>query len=245
MFVHGGLWHLALNMYTLWLFGSRVEATWGSRQFTAYYLLCGFGGWLFHLLFARHGVLIGASAAVMGVMLAYAARWPNEQLLLLGIVPITVRWLVAILIIVNLIGGVSGDAGAGVAYLAHLGGLATGWAYLRMAGSMDIDRLRQRVASIPDEPEDMPPRAFPRSLPRQRGERDAREVDDIVAQSHAAVAEATSSSPHREPARTPPGGNTSADLNVLLDKISAHGLDALTQAERKRLEDAARKLKGQ
>jgi hypothetical protein len=110
---------------------------------------------------------------------------------------------------------------------------------------MQIDRLRQRVASVPDEPDEMPPRAFPRSLPRQRGGREAREVDDIVAQSHAAVAEATARAQHPEATATPPGGGSQAELNTLLDKISAQGLAALTQAERGQLEEAARRLRDQ
>jgi hypothetical protein len=111
---------------------------------------------------------------------------------------------------------------------------------------MNIDRLRQRVAPVPDEPDDMPPRAFPRSLPRPRnGEREGREVDDIVAQSHAAVAEATARAPQGRTSQAGPDNSSQAELNSLLDKISAQGLDALTQAERRQLEAAARRLKDQ
>lgn len=243
MFVHAGVWHLALNMYTLWLFGPRVESEWGASRFTGYYLVCGLGGWLFHLLFARNGVFLGASAAVMGVMLAYAARWHHERVFLLGVMPISVRWLVATMVVVNLVGGVNAGGGDGVAYLAHVGGLIVGWTYLRIAGSMNGDRLRPRVALVADEPDEMP-RAFPRSLPRQRGERESRpEVDEIVQQSQAAIAERATHEAQRVPVRHAQSGVSPTDLNVLLDKISAHGLDALTQSERKRLEDAARELK--
>ena len=48
MFVHGGFWHLALNMYTLYLFGPRIERSWSGGEFTRYYLLCGLGGWFAH-----------------------------------------------------------------------------------------------------------------------------------------------------------------------------------------------------
>ena len=245
MFVHGGLWHLALNMCTLWLFGPRVESQWGTSQFAGYYLLCGFGGWLFHLLFARQGVFLGSSAAVMGVMLAYATRWGSEQVFLLGVVPLSIRWLVSLMVLLNIVAGIYSGDGANIGYLAHVGGLVIGWAYLSMAGSMNIDRLRSRVAPIADEPDEMP-RAFPRSLPRQRGERESRpEVDEIVQQSQAAIAERASHEQQPVLRHTPPGGVSASDLNLLLDKISAHGLDALTHAERKRLEDAARRLKDQ
>lgn len=242
MFVHGGFWHLALNMFTLWMFGPRVEREWGAGQFTGFFILCGLGGWFFHLLFVREGLLIGASAAVMGVMLAYGSRWPNEQFLLFGLIPTTVRWLVAILVVVNVVAGIRALPDTGIAYMAHLGGLVTGWAYVRMAGTMNIDRLRQRVAPIADEPEDMPPRAVPRSVPRPRGDRDARDVDEIVAQSRAAIVERATRTPPRQGTMSMPPDYSPAELNELLDKISAHGLDALTNAERKQLEDAARKL---
>ena len=63
MFVHGGLMHLALNMWTLSLFGPRVERAWGASTFTWFYLWCGLGGWAFHYMFQREGgTLIGASA---------------------------------------------------------------------------------------------------------------------------------------------------------------------------------------
>ena len=246
MFVHAGPWTLALNMYILWFFGSRVEANWGSGPFAIYYLLCGLGGWFFDLLFVRQGVLIGASGAVLGVMLAYASRRPDEQERLFGVVPVAVRWLVPLLVAANLLVGVGLDAGSSATYIAHLGGLAAGWAYLRMAGSMDIDRLRQRVAPIAEEPEDVPPRAIPpRSVSRHRADHDARDPDEVVQQSQAAIAERAATVPLRDSAPPSPGGSSSGELNALLDKISAHGLDALTQAERSRLEDAARKLRGQ
>ena len=53
MFVHGGLMHLALNMWTLWLFGPRVERAWGASTFTWFYLWCGVGGWAAHYMFQK------------------------------------------------------------------------------------------------------------------------------------------------------------------------------------------------
>ena len=72
MFVHGGFWHLALNIYMLYVFGPRVEHAWSATEFTKFYIAAGLGGWLFHLVFARDALLIGSSAAVLGVALAYA-----------------------------------------------------------------------------------------------------------------------------------------------------------------------------
>ncbi len=237
MFVHAGFWHLALNMYTLYLFGPRIEHSWSPGEFTRYYLLCGLGGLFVHLLFVHDGLLVGASAAVLGVMLAYAVRWPDDEVFLLGVLPLKVKWLVAGLAGINLLGGIlGGGAGGGVAYLAHVGGLAAGWLYLRSASTSGIDRLRQRVSQVPDLP-DEPPRAIPRSLPRTREK--GHEVDDVVARSHAALA--------RRPAPVLPSPTKErdrlTDLNAVLDKISDQGIDSLTADERLLLEEMSRELR--
>lgn len=246
MFVHGGFWHLALNMYTLWLFGPRVEHAWSPGEFTRYYILCGLGGWFAHLLFARGALLVGASAAVMGVMLAYARRWPDDEIYLFGVVPMKVKWTVALLVAVNLIGGMAngmtaGVDGGGVAYLAHLGGLAAGWLYLRTSSVTSIDRLRQRVSPVADIT-DEPPRAVPRSMPRSTRDstREKGDVDDIVAKSKAVTARRPAVGP---PATSDSAVRPSADLDIVLDKISQHGLESLTLEERRLLEEASRKLR--
>jgi membrane associated rhomboid family serine protease len=237
MFVHGGFWQLALNMYALWLFGSRVEWKWGTREFVRFYLFCGLGGWFAHLAFVPgDSVLVGASAAVFGVMLAYASLWPDEQLFVFGVIPTTVRWLVIFAGVLILTDGIS-TAGAqgGIAYFAHAGGLAAGWLYLRMTASVNLDRLRQSVSPVPDEPEDVPPRAVPRTLPRSRA-RERENIDDVVARSNAAVAKQTTAP---RATRTPQTElNT---LDQLLDKISAHGLESLTADERRVLAEESQR----
>lgn len=237
LFVHGGFWHLALNMYTLWLFGPRVEWRWGTKEFLRFYLFCGLGGWFAHLAFVPGDtLLIGASAAVFGVMLAYATLWPDEQVFVFGVVPMTVRWLVVLVGGLNLIGGISAaDGKSGVAYLAHLGGLGAGWLYLRATATMNLGRLRQGVSPVPDEPDDGPPRAVPKALPRSRT-RD--NIDEVVAHSNAMVAKRRVT---RRVARAPQGTPTALDL--VLDKISAHGIESLTTDERKLLDEASRRLR--
>ena len=236
MFVHGGIIHLGVNMYTLWLFGRRVEMVWSPGGFVRYYIWCGLGGWLAYLPFSRGAPLIGASAAVFGVMIAYAMRWPDEEVLLLGVLPIKVKWLVTGLVVANLVLGIAAvNQTSGTAYFAHLGGLAFGWLYLRTPTPQSIDRLRQRVSQLPDVPDETP-RAIPRSLPRTR-ER-GNEIDEIVAKSKAV---ATKRQPIVPPVRTL--NQRSDALNLVLDKISEQGLDSLTSAERRLLEDMSRQLR--
>jgi len=248
MFVHFSVWHLALNMYALLLFGPRLESAMGTRAFTFYFLWCGLGGALFHLLFVRSGLLIGSSAAVFGVIFAYWQQWPRDEIALFGAIPLRVWTLGALFIAGNLAMGIMGPAdpasGAnGWIYLAHAGGIAFGWLYFRTPPAASLDRLRQRISPAPDYPDEAPPRAIPRTLPRARTQRD--EVDEIVAKSKAVagqnrpVARALTSTPRRrEDARV-------AELDRLLDKISSAGLASLSVEERALLDESAKRLRGE
>lgn len=237
MFVHGSFWHLALNLYTLWLFGPRVEAQWTAGAFTRFYLLCGLGGWFLHLFVPGDGVLIGASAAVMGVMLAYATLWPHEVLYLFGVVPITIRWLMVLVVLANLLGGVTASPESGIAYLAHLGGLGAGWLYLRTFATVNLTNVRRRVEQVPDVPEEELPRAVPKSQRSPRG----RDADDAVARSKAMTTRRRAAA-RAVPAELPTNDEGDAvSLNRLLDKISAEGLESLTAEERQLLDDASKR----
>lgn len=239
MFVHGGFWHVALNMYMLFLFGPRVEREWSAGEFGRYYLLCGLGGLLLHLLLFRDGaMLIGASAAVFGVALAYARRWPDDEIYLFAVIPLKVKWWIALLVLVDLVSGLSSER-TGIAHFAHLGGFLTGWLYLRTMDALRSEGPRPRIKSVPDFGDETP-RAIPRGLPRQRERAD--EVDDIVAKSKAVLAQRPSVQtlpPPRQPA------TVESELDGLLDKISEHGLESLTDAERRLLEEASRKMRGE
>ena len=238
MFAHAGVWHLLANMYGLFLFGPRVERSMGTRKFTWFYLLCGLGGVVFQMLFIRSGVLIGASAAVFGVMTAYAMRWPDDEIYLMFVLPMRVRTLVVGLFVFNLVMGVAATGEGGttnIAYFAHIGGVIAAYVYVRMAASAGMDQVRQRVAELPDA--DEPPRAIPRNLPRrERGD----EVDDIVAKSKAMIAKRAVSAT-RSPRRR--GESRADDLNRVLDKISEHGIESLTPDERKILEEMSKRLR--
>lgn len=237
MFVHGSFWHLALNMYTLWLFGPRVERQWTPGEFTRFYLFCGLGGWFLHLFVPGDGVLIGASAAVMGVMLAYATLWPHDRLYLFGVVPITVRWLMVLVVLTNLLGGITATPDGGVAYLAHLGGLGAGWLYLRTSAAVNLASVRRHVEQVPDVPEEDLPRAVPKS---HRGPR-VHDADDAVARSKAMTSRRRTVTRTR-PAETPaPVESDATILDRVLDKISAEGLDSLTADERQLLDDASKR----
>jgi membrane associated rhomboid family serine protease len=235
MFLHAGLLHLAFNMYTLWIFGPRLEHLWGSRSFALFYLWCGIGGAVFHAIFGGLSPMIGASAAIYGVMLAYAMHWPKEEIYFFGVLPMRVITMVGIFLGIDLLRGVTG--GGGVAYFAHLGGAAFGFLYLKKPQHVSIEQLRQRVSPAPDVSDDMTPRAAPRPTQRSRN-RD--EVDEIVAQSKAAVAKGPA---RLESKRQGPRDARAEELDRVLDKISKTGLASLSSAEKKVLEEMSRELR--
>ncbi len=130
-FLHGGFFHIFLNMYALWMFGSRMEAVWGSRAFVIYYLVCIVGAGLTQLLFTSYSgdvfPTIGASGGVFGILLAFGMAFPNERLMLVfPPVILKAKWFVLLFGAIELFSGITGTA-AGVAHFAHLGGMLFGF----------------------------------------------------------------------------------------------------------------------
>jgi len=134
MFIHGGLMHILLNMLFLWWFGSELERLWGPVVFLKYYFVTGIGGALFHLLLPNSTVpVIGASGAVMGILIAYGLKWPNRVVLLWFILPVKMKWIVIFSVIIEFIGAINtSGASSGIAHLAHLGGMVVGFIYLNL-----------------------------------------------------------------------------------------------------------------
>lgn len=128
MFLHADFWHILFNMLGLFFFGPRLEARLGGRRFLGLYFASGIAGALLSL-FTPHAAILGASGATFGVFLGYALYWPHERVLIWGILPVEARVLVVIMTVLSLYGGMTG--GGGVAHLAHLGGFAGGFLYLK------------------------------------------------------------------------------------------------------------------
>jgi membrane associated rhomboid family serine protease len=133
-FLHGGLTHLAFNMFALYMFGGAIEQVVGQRRYLSYYLVCVVAAALAQLgVAALSGGLyptVGASGGVFGLLLAYAVFFPhNKVMLLFPPIPIPARLFVVIYAGIELVLGVTGSQ-SGVAHFAHLGGLAGGAAML-------------------------------------------------------------------------------------------------------------------
>jgi len=214
MFVHAGLLHLAANMLVLYLFGTAVEARMGSRHFFLFYLYCGVGAALFALGLSQLTPLvpfIGASGAVMGVALAFAAYWPDADVMVFPIpIPIKARTLIIVLALIDLVlARVTSD---GIAHEAHLGGLLFGWLYFRLSA------LRQRR-----------PGPQPRQVERV-----------VMVQTPSRDAESRGAAPIRQVPR--PGSDpVAAEMDRVLDKISAKGIASLTPEERRFLDEVSKR----
>lgn len=243
MFVHAGLAHLATNTIILWMFGPRVERAFGTRSFVSFYLWAGLGGAIFHLLFVRSGAVVGASGAVVGVVLAYALRWPDDEVYLLGVFAMRARWLAVWTIAWNVgmaLADATGYTVSSTAWMTHVGGLAFAWLFLHAPTSAALERIRRHVATVPDETGASPVPRVQRTRPPDAVRPPAPPADEAVARSNALV--------RRRP--TPPALPAPAqparpeDVNAVLDKISREGLASLTLAERRMLEDVSRRLRG-
>jgi membrane associated rhomboid family serine protease len=196
MFLHGGVFHLLFNMFILFIFGNTLEMAWGSKQFLKYYLACGIGGGMLSLVFNYNAIVLGASAAIFGLLLAYAIMYPNQYILLWFVVPVKAKYLVAGLAVLDLYMGLKGPTG--VAHFAHLGGAFTGLFFFR---AQLTNRLRFSVGAK---------RKWKTYTEERRERHDDQEV---------------------------------ANIDSILDKISAKGMDNLTTTEKRILENYSRKRK--
>ncbi len=147
MFLHGGIWHILFNMFVLWMFGSDLERTWGSREFLKYYMICGIGAGIFNVLFQPTSTIpiIGASGAIYGVLVAFALLFPNRTVFIYFLFPIKVKYLVIILVAVEFISSLGSSSGGGVAHLAHLGGAVVGFIYIK--GFLQGRSIKWKISS--------------------------------------------------------------------------------------------------
>lgn len=144
MFLHGGFGHIFFNMLALYIFGPRLEARIGGRRFVGLYIVSGLAGALACYITPLTAV-IGASGAVLGVSLVYARYWPNDTVLIYGIIPMTTRMMVIVYVLMSVGGQFFGFMG-GVSHLGHLGGLAGGYLYaLWMERFTGARNFRQRA----------------------------------------------------------------------------------------------------
>lgn len=238
MFLHGGLWHLLLNMLILFFFGPPLEDRWGSREFLRFYLVCGLGGAALSFLFASGASVVGASAAIYGLMLAFAMTWPESPIYVWGIFPVKAKWLVGFLFVLTLLAA-AGGSGGGVAHFAHLGGILAGFLYLRIDG-----RMGRMSLGIPGRSEAKGGRG---SWGSSRGSGLVGRLPRVTVLSRKPEDEEDRTEPPRRtgrsgrPWRDPEEEALLDEVDRVLDKISASGMSSLSPEERRLLDEVSRR----
>jgi membrane associated rhomboid family serine protease len=197
MFLHAGLAHIFFNMLALWMFGTEIEQTWGTRSFARFYVICGLAGALGTLIVFPNQAIptIGASGAIWGILVAYWLMFPDRHLYLYFVLPLKVRWAIPGLLLLSIF-----TAGEQVAHMAHIGGAVCGFLYLKV--DWRWNRLSRKI-------KDLRYRRAEAKLEKRR-----EEAEEIMKK-----------------------------VDAILDKINAVGLDNLTKAERKYLDEASSHLK--
>jgi membrane associated rhomboid family serine protease len=151
MFLHAGVFHLLFNMLALWLFGSELERVWGTRYFLKFYFVTGIGAGALTVLFSflpfdfaeslRQSVIIGASGAIYGLLLAFALLFPDRPIYMYLVFPIPAKYFVMIYGALALYASL-GDSG--VANVTHLGGLLVGYLFLKGGTAAPLGELKYR-----------------------------------------------------------------------------------------------------
>ena len=139
LFLHGGIFHLLFNMFVLWMFGSSIEKSWGSKTFLKYYFLTGVGAGITNALFTPNSPIpiIGASGAIYGILVAFAMLFPKTTVYLYFIIPLTARQMVILFVVIEFLASLSASS-SHIANLAHLGGMFTGYIYLKFGWGIKI-----------------------------------------------------------------------------------------------------------
>jgi membrane associated rhomboid family serine protease len=218
MFLHGGVFHLVFNMLWLWWMGRSVEETLGPRTFTMIYFGSGIGGALFDFVFANFmgfNYVIGASGAVFGVMVAFAYMFPRTPIMLFLLPPIEARYVVAGLIALDVLFLGSGD---NTARIVHLGGAGVGYLLMNLHyQGYDLSRIPRKAENFWYSLRSVSSQQY-----NSKQERTSTRRSKHVWSASVSDAEVVEESDQHE-------------LDRILEKISKHGYDGLSDQEKKKL----------
>lgn len=228
-FLHGGLFHFFFNMLGLFFFGPPLEERWGGRPFLKFYAVAAAGGAVLSIVGALVGLfpmsvaVIGASAAVNGLLVGFAMAWPDREIYFFGVFPVKAKWFVVGMAVFSMMAAASG-VNDGTAHLAHIGGFLFAFLYLKSPwapnpwGELPAARRAHR----------------PNPVAAWIGSRKREEAQ-----------------PRRQAQRPAPTAIRTAraerelldDVDRILDKISAEGLGSLTPEERQRLDEVSKRYR--
>ena len=142
LFLHGGFWHLVINMFVLWMFGSELERYWGKRKFLQFFITTGVGAGILSVIFDPFSQTptIGASGAIYGILTAYGMMFPERLVYVYFLFPVKVKYLVGFLGVMAFYSSLN-STGSGISHVAHLGGMIVAFFYLK--GWLSLSGMRQ------------------------------------------------------------------------------------------------------
>lgn len=135
MFIHGGFGHFFFNMLLLWMMGTSVEQTWGSRRFLIYYLSCGVAAGISVVLMAvftgeLRAVTVGSSGAIFGIIVAFGMLFPDAPVLFMLVFPMPAKYFAILAGFLEFFFQRT-QPGSGISHIAHLGGMLFGIIYIK------------------------------------------------------------------------------------------------------------------
>jgi membrane associated rhomboid family serine protease len=132
IFLHAGIFHILINMLILWMFGTSLESTWGSRRFLKFFFICGIGAGILNAAVTPSSPIptVGASGAIYGLLMAFGILFPNQLIYIWGIFPVKAKYFVIGIGAVELLTAMSATQ-SGIAHFAHLGGMLFGLVYMK------------------------------------------------------------------------------------------------------------------
>ena len=227
-----GIFHILFNMLFLWWFGKTLEQMYGSREFLLFYLagtLCASFAFIgLDLVTGNLGSAIGASGAVMAVMMLYAAHFPRQKIYIWFVIPIEIRWIVLAYVIFDLypvLLAISGrETGGTIAHSAHLGGLAFGFLYWKFRWNLGNrwNAFRMTLAGLTG--------AKGKSRGKPQRHRPGRKIIPMPGAQRPSTL-------GREPE------NIESEVDRILQKIADKGASSLTAKERATLVEASDRIR--
>lgn len=233
-FLHGSVWHLLGNLLVFWWVGHFVESLLGRKRFLIALFGAGAVGGLLQVVLMvlfpfRYGEwVVGASAGVAGLFAIFALLEKDTELRVYFVLPvraITLLWFFGIISLFFTL--VPSVMGLGVAHAAHLGGILAGLAWVKLGWHHDYVQL--------------PWEGWLDRLRNLRQPRNRRSRDELVA-THVGKSKGWSPSPGARKEDVSADEFLRREVDPILDKISAHGIQSLTAREREILEKARSKM---
>jgi membrane associated rhomboid family serine protease len=217
MFLHGGWFHIIINLLYLWMFAGELEQIWGSRRFIRFYLICGLGGGIL-IAFINYltynpsymgPVTVGASGAIFGILIAYGMIWPNREILIFFVFPVKIKYFMIVLVLIQFFGTLNMASGAGtsnISYSGHLGGLITGFILMYT--------MMRRPVSSPKKKQSADKSVISKAFKKARVKKKKKDIETRI--------------------------KAKKIIDELLEKIARDGMSSLSPKERKDLEWARR-----